>query len=121
MMHLTFSDKSLIVGDDAAKLVVEYAAALARAHSADTVTLRAYGADGGNVEATLLLDEGAPVMIETANSDLPEPENGALVEHIRARLGQLGATVQAMPLDQADDTAMADFEHDFGPGETATN
>lgn len=121
MMHLTFSDKSLLLGDQAAELVVEYAAALARGHSADTVKLTAYGADGDKVEATLLLDEGAPLMIETSSSDLPEPDNTPAIEHILARLAQLSATVQAVPIEEIDDRTMADFEHDFGPGETPAN
>jgi hypothetical protein len=112
MKHLTFADKSLILGDDAAELVVKYAAALARAQSADTVTLAAYGADGGSVEATLLLDQGAPLMIESNNSDLPEPENGAVVEYMRARIGQLSTPLRAMPV-QSDDDSMSEFEEHF--------
>lgn len=114
MMHLTFSDKDLVLGTEAAELVVAYAAALARRSSADTVTIRAYGADGDKVEATLLLDAGAPVMIESAHSDLPEPDNDAVAEYMRRRMAQLSVPIQAMPIDTPEHEAMADFERDFG-------
>lgn len=113
MMHLTFSDKSLLLGKDAAELVVEYAAALARTGSADTVKLNAYGADGDKVEATLLLDQGAPLMVETSRSDLPEPDNDAVVVYMQDRMTQLAAQNQATPLSHVEDSTIADFEHSF--------
>jgi hypothetical protein len=116
MMHLTFDEKSLLLGDEAANQVVEYAAALARAHSADTVRLTAYGADGDKIEATLLLDEGAPLMIETSNTDLPEPDNDATLGYIRERMAQLSVSPNAVPIPEDDVSVIADFEHHFDMG-----
>jgi hypothetical protein len=41
MMHLTFADKSLLVGDVVAELLVEYVAVLSQAGQADDVSLTA--------------------------------------------------------------------------------
>ena len=38
MMHVTFVGKSLLVGDEVAELIVEYAASLARSGGADMLT-----------------------------------------------------------------------------------
>ena len=39
MKHLTFADKSLLIGDDAADALLEYAAILAGQAKADNVTV----------------------------------------------------------------------------------
>jgi hypothetical protein len=113
MMHLTFSEKSLLLGDEVAQELVEYAAALARAHTADTVKLNAYGADGNKVGAILLLDEGAPLMVETSSTDLPEPENHEALEYIRERMRRLSVSPNALPMDHDDASVFADFAHHF--------
>src|ERR1700712_4210183 len=75
MKHVTYSEKSMLVGNEAADLLLEYAAAVSKIHTADTVNINALGSDGNNVEATFLLGEGAPLMAETATTDVEEPDN----------------------------------------------
>jgi hypothetical protein len=120
MMHLTFADKDLLLGTETAELVVEYAAALARMHTADTVRVHAYGADGDKVEALLLLDEGAPLMVETSNSDLPEPDNERAITYMRDRMDGLDGSRQALPVDPVDETVIAEFERALDIGEAGT-
>jgi hypothetical protein len=112
MMHLTFAEKALLVGDEAAQLAIEYAAALARAGSADTVTLTAYGADGDKVQATVLLTQGAPFMGETSNSDMAEPDNTEAVAYMKDRLAALDSPPAAVPL-KPDDEAIAELEKHY--------
>jgi ethanolamine utilization protein EutP (predicted NTPase) len=99
MKHLTFADKSLITGDDAADLIVEYAAVLAQHQDADTVDINAYSSDGQQVSAKLLLDVGAPVMAETTNTDLPEPDNAEAVTYMREQIMRRTAPVAIEPSD----------------------
>jgi hypothetical protein len=113
MMHLTFSDKSLLVGDEIARLVIEYAAALASAGRADTVEIVAYGADSDKVTALLLLDEGAPLMGESTHTDLPEPDNSAATEYVREQLNNLTSPPAVGPTDDAGTNDMSDFEKHF--------
>jgi len=89
MRHVTFSEKSLLIGDEAAALLIEYAALLANLKRADTVDFNAIGADGADVVATFLLDAGAPLMTETTNSSMAEPDNSVAVAYIRERMSAL--------------------------------
>jgi hypothetical protein len=97
MKHVTFADKSLLVGDEAADLLTEYCAAVARAHTADTVTLSGYGADGSDVEATFVLDQGAVLMAETTRSSMPEPDNTETERAMRTKLEQLTSPSPVQP------------------------
>ncbi len=107
MKHLTFADKGLLVGDDVADLLLEYAALLARKGDADTVELAAYGADGAAVQATLMLAEGTPLMAETTHTDLPEPDNGDTVMYLREQIMRRSSPP---PVQPADATMPANFE-----------
>jgi hypothetical protein len=102
VMHLTFSDKNLLVGDELAQVLIDYTAALASAKLGDSVTVNAIGADGDAVKAMLLLDTGAPVMAETTHSDLPEPDNDAVVEYMKLKTLELEPPRAASVQEQDD-------------------
>jgi len=89
MKHVTYSDKSLLVGDEAADLLMRYAALLANSNGADTVNIHAIGADGADVVATFLLDAGAPLMAETSTASVKEPDNKEAEDYMRRRMDQL--------------------------------
>lgn len=97
MMHLTFADKSLLVGDDAAHAVLDYATALADRGRADQVTVRAIGDDGNEVEVSFVLDAGTIIAAETTNSSMEAPDNDFAVADIRRRLGRLTHQVAPAP------------------------
>lgn len=101
MKHITFSDKSLLVGDEAADLLLEYGAVLAQRGSGDTVKLAALGIDGGEVEATFLLDSGSNLMAESTPSTLPEPDNSASIMYMRERMMRLTSPTNVVPEDQS--------------------
>jgi hypothetical protein len=83
MQHITMSDKSLLVGDSVAELLLEYAALIAKVGSGDTVKVRAFGDDGDEVTASFLLNSGTVLMSETTASPLPEPENSEAEMYLR--------------------------------------
>jgi len=112
MKHITFSDKSLMSGDEVVDLLLEYAAALARTSDADTVDISAISSDGDEVIATFLLDAGAPLMAETTNSTLPEPDNAEAIAYMRERMQRLTHT-QAHATDDEDEGRQS-FEDEFG-------
>jgi hypothetical protein len=107
MKHLTFAEKSLLMGDDVADLIIEYAAMLARAGDADTVEVAAYGADGDAVRAKLLLAEGAPLMAETTHTDLPAPDNSETLMYVREQILRRSSPPTVQP---ADATMPANYE-----------
>ncbi|WP_445443053.1 hypothetical protein [Clavibacter sp. km1a] len=89
MKHITYAEKSLLVGDAAADALLEYAAALASHGRGEQITIHAISSDGDEVEATFLLGAGAPLMAETTRSNLPEPDNSATVASIREELRRM--------------------------------
>jgi hypothetical protein len=89
MKHITYAEKSLLVGDAAADALLEYASALSSRGRGEQVTVRAISSDGDEVEATFLLGAGAPLMAETTHNSFPEPDNSATVDSIREELRRM--------------------------------
>ena len=108
MKHLTYADKSLLVGDDVADMMLTYSARLASADVADTLEVHAISSDGDEVTATFLLGEGAPLMAETTTSTLPEPDNSAALEHMTDRMARLTPTAVEADADAVAETAELD-------------
>jgi orotidine-5'-phosphate decarboxylase len=98
MKHVTFADKSLLVDDETADTMLQYAAALARNGGADAVDIHAYSSDGDEVIATLLLDAGAQIMAETSSTSLPGPDNTEALSYMREQLARL-SPIAATPVD----------------------
>jgi hypothetical protein len=112
MKHVTYSDKSMLIGTEAADLLLEYAAAVIKVHTADTVKLKAIGSDGNMVEATFLLGEGAPLMAETANTEVEEPDNAASITYMREHLQLLTSPPMVMAIEPSefDPADLGDYE-----------
>ena len=108
MQHVTYADKTLLVGDDAADTLIRYAAALGRKQSSDDVRLKAISGDGDAVVATFLLSASAPLMIESTHSSLPEPDNTEVVEDMRKKISDLEHTPTGGALDLDPDGDQAD-------------
>lgn len=85
MKHVTYAQKSLLMGDDVADALLAYAALLADAGSADNVEVKGVGVDGEEVVATFVLGNGIDLMAETTRSGLPEPDNSSALAYIRDR------------------------------------
>jgi hypothetical protein len=100
MKHITFGDKSLFAGDEAADLLLEYAALLASRSDADTVTMRVMGPDGNESDATFLLDSGAPLMAESTNSSLPALDDSAAISYMREKIALLSSPPAVQPHDE---------------------
>ncbi|WP_207454796.1 hypothetical protein [Desertivibrio insolitus] len=86
MKHISVAEKSLLVGDEAADTLIEYAALLGKLNSADSVQLNAVGIDGEEVTASFLLNSGSVFVVQSTNSTLPEPDNDAVVAYMREKL-----------------------------------
>jgi hypothetical protein len=104
------ADKSLLIGDEAGDLLLEYAALLAQIGRGDSVRLKAIGIDGDEVTAGFLLNSGTVLLIETSNSRLPEPDNGEAVRYMRSRLDSYNVLHDAEPLDGLEESREAEDE-----------
>jgi hypothetical protein len=105
MKHITYAQKSLLVGDEAADVLLQYAAFLAANGSADNVEIRGVGVDGEEVVATLVLGNGIDLMAETTRSVLPEPDNSAALAYMRERSSAIEGTTARSPVP----TSPSDF------------
>lgn len=100
MKHVTYGEKSLFMGDDAADVLLEYARLVADTGRADTVTLRSISPDGNTVEASFLLNVSTVLMTESTHSNVEPPDNSASVEDIRERIAAIERPA-AMPAEEA--------------------
>jgi hypothetical protein len=112
MKHILFADKTVLVGDDAADALVEYAVALAANDTADRVDYTGIGADGATIQVSVLLNSGASLVAETTPSDLPEPDNQDEIVRIRERIDALTGSHPIQP-DDAAITSDFDLERQF--------
>ncbi|MDH2443384.1 hypothetical protein QDR37_05440 [Amnibacterium sp. CER49] len=86
MQRLTVAQRSFLVGNGVAALVLEYAALLGRIRGSDIVRLAALDEDQeARVSIALLLNAGTQLLAEDAG-DGPEPDNGSAERYLRGRL-----------------------------------
>ena len=97
MKHVTYSQKSLFLGDEAADLLIEYARLVAKSQTSDTVTVPAVGSDGNQVRATFLLTTSTIIMVESTDSDFAGPLDEGTVEDLRQRIDRISAVNVAQP------------------------
>lgn len=110
MKHVTFTDKSLLVDDVTADLLIEYAALLVIHGLADAVEVHAYSSDGDEVEAKFLLSAGAPLMAETTHTSITDPQNDEAIDYMRGRMEALSARPNALPAEQEDQVNKATLD-----------
>ena len=86
MKHLTVESKDLLIGDEAADLLTEYAAIVADQGRGDRVDLHAISSDGDEVTTTIVLSAGTTIIVETAHNSFPEPDNADAIAYLRERI-----------------------------------
>jgi hypothetical protein len=107
MKHVSYADKSLFMGDEAADTLLEYARLVADSGRADTVTLRSVSPDGNTVDASFLLDASTILMVETTNSEMQPPDNTDAVREMKDRIDAITRPVSA----DAQEPPFVDFDH----------
>jgi hypothetical protein len=84
--HLTMAEKSLLIGDTEADLLVEYAALIARLRSGDHVRMNALSPQGEAVVVDVLLNAGTVLLVETTHSEFPDLDNTEAIAAMRSRM-----------------------------------
>jgi hypothetical protein len=114
MKFLTYADRSVLIGDEAADILIEYSAVLAENGHADSVALNAIGGDGDDIVASFVLGSGTNLMAESTSSKLPEPNNTDGISYMKERLVDMSSTHPVQP----DAEAISDTKaFDTFPGE----
>lgn len=92
MDHLTLADRSLLIGDETAELLLTYAAVMAQRGGGDHVHVKACDKVGEETVAHIVLSGGSTLVAESMRSPLPEPDNSELIRYIRGRLALFGVS-----------------------------
>ena len=92
MMHLQFGAKSLFVGDEAADVLIAYAAHVAQLQIGDRADLRGYSSEGNRITTTFLLNAGTNLVGETTNLPFDEVENEEAIAYMRGKIQELEIT-----------------------------
>jgi hypothetical protein len=95
MKHVTYAEKSLLMGDEAADTLLEYARLLADNETADTVTLTSISPDGNTVEASFLLTPSTILMVESTNSEVTPPDNSDVIAEMQERIDAIARPTAA--------------------------
>ena len=110
MKHITFADKTLLVGDEVADLLVAYCTALANAQKADSVEVHGYSATGEEVAASFVFTTGSSLMAETVHTSMPAPDNTEAIEHMQVGLLKLRDQAVIIPDDSTPPNAYVEFD-----------
>ena len=102
MKNLTYGTRSLLVGDDAADVVLRYAATLGRRHGSDSISLAAINSDGDEITAVMLVNASPALIVETSPSSYREPDNAAVIAHLETQLHTLEHVPAGRKLDPRD-------------------
>jgi hypothetical protein len=78
--------KDLLIGDEVADVLTEYAALIADRGLGDRVDVHAISSDGDEVTATIVLSAGTTILTETSRNSLPEPGNADAIAYMRERI-----------------------------------
>ena len=104
--HVTMADKSLLIGDEAADLLLSYAALVAKVGGGDEVRIRAIGVDGDEVTVGFLLNSGTVLLIESAGDAVKEPDNADAVAYMSSRIASYrGLDDEISPFNTVPDEA----------------
>jgi hypothetical protein len=107
MKHLTVESKDLLIGDEAADLLTQYAAVVADHGLGDRVLLHALSSDGDAVEVMVVLSAGTTIIAETSHNTFPEPDNGESIAYLRKRIKEVTSPPPVQPAD------LSSFEGEF--------
>lgn len=108
MQRLTVEGKDLLLGDEAADLLTEYAALLADRGHGDRVRLHAISGDGDEVVVTVVLSRGTTLVIESTRMSTAEPDNAAAIAYLREHIRALGTPPPVRPV--ADEEWVGGFD-----------
>jgi len=113
MKLVTFGDRRLFVGNEAADALTRYAAVLSERGTADAVTLNVIGPDGRSTAATLVLSQGVTLIAETADETFVEPDNSDSVEYMKQRSEPARGRISTDGLTQQEVDEYRDFFGDL--------
>lgn len=108
MKLLQYADEHWLIGDEAAKALVEYAIALANDGRADSVDVRMLNPTGRTQTVSLLVGPATMLTLTESDSEAAEPDNAEAIAIMNERTRQLTTPPTAQPFEQ--ETLLSDYE-----------
>jgi hypothetical protein len=102
MRRVTYVDESVIVGDEFGRLILDYAASLARNNTSEPLHFMALS-DEGEVDVAFLLGPASQLVVVRTESLVREPDNTAAEQFMRSRIRELTFPVPH-PVEPGDQT-----------------
>ena len=99
MKHISYADKAVFVDDETADLLLDYAGLLAAQRTGDTVTVRAIGQDGNEVDVTFVLNMATNMAGESTNSEVEVPANPVAAQYMREKIRLIRNPPPARPVE----------------------
>jgi hypothetical protein len=94
MQRIYYTNDTLVTGTEIARALLEYAAALARSDSSQTISIPVRRADGSSARATLLVGPASQLVAEDVEDDEDlgdEVRDDVLVARMKAMTAELAA------------------------------
>ena len=91
MKLLRYGERTWLVGDTTADILLDYAAALARGGSAEHVALQVLDVNGAAEEVEFLIGPATMMTAEPAQKEFDDPDNGEAERSMRSRTDKLNA------------------------------
>ena len=112
MRRISTGVEQLLTADDIADVVLSYATALARAGTADTVSIPIVRDDGETDEARLLLGPASQLtIVPDSDVEIELPAAAAVVADLQQRIERLSPRpVVEQPPTDTDDATFPDFD-----------
>lgn len=108
MKLLQYADEHWLIGDEAARALVDYAIALANERRADSVEVRLVNPTGREQVVSLLVGPATMLTMTHSDSTAPEPDNSEAVALMTERTRQLTTPPTAQPVEA--DPYLSDYE-----------
>lgn len=94
MKDILYADETLMLGDEVAETLMQFALHLTKAGTADLVHVNAVDSEDNEVTATFVVGLATPLLMKTCESTRPEPDNAAALQYMNEKLA---GTVHAQP------------------------
>jgi hypothetical protein len=102
MKRVSYANKTVFVDDATADALVEYAGLVAAEQTGDTITVRALGQDGNEVDASFVLNMSTSLIVESTNSSVEAPSNPVALAYMQKRIQLIRHPPNARLVDDVD-------------------
>lgn len=107
MKSIAYVGDLVITGDNIAAAVVDFATALARRGTSDSISIPALDSSGIVVQVQLLLGPSSQLVVEPVDSPYPDSEDPSVLDDLKKRTAALG------PIHAQADDRPIDPDYDF--------